>query len=425
MKKIKYLVVGGGISGLTFANYVKDDYLVIEKENRVGGYCKTTKKDGFVWDYAGHFYHFKTEYFKKLFEDNIKEKDLVYKDKCTKIIYKEDLIEYPFQTNIHQLKKDDFIDCLYDLFNKEEKDDYDNFLDMLYGKFGKSITEIFLKPYNEKLYAIDLKKLDVDAMGRFFPYADKEAIINNMKRSGDSISYNNYFLYPKDGAYAFVEILYKQLDKEKVLLNTALESVDINNKIAVVNGEKVAYEYLINTTPLNMFMQQVNEKEHNQLVDKLSYNQVLVFNLGFNEKANLTEEHWIYLPEKDLNFYRIGFYDNILDGDKLSMYIEIGYPKGFEITEGEITKQLEYTLSNLKKLNVIKDSTELIAHETIIMDPAYVHINGDTDKEVKNAFQKLADKDIYSIGRYGAWTYCSMEDSMDSARSLALELMTK
>lgn len=28
-----------------------------------------------------------------------------------------------------------------------------------YGKFGKSTVEKFLKPYNEKLYAIDLTKL--------------------------------------------------------------------------------------------------------------------------------------------------------------------------------------------------------------------------------------------------------------------------
>ena len=31
-----------------------------------------------------------------------------------------------------------------DIFNKEEKDNYDNFLDMLYGKFGKSIVEKFV-----------------------------------------------------------------------------------------------------------------------------------------------------------------------------------------------------------------------------------------------------------------------------------------
>ena len=30
--KTKYLVIGAGISGLTFANYAKEDYLVVEKE---------------------------------------------------------------------------------------------------------------------------------------------------------------------------------------------------------------------------------------------------------------------------------------------------------------------------------------------------------------------------------------------------------
>ena len=42
--KIKYLIIGGGISGLTLANYLKDNYLIIEKENEVGGYCRTIKK---------------------------------------------------------------------------------------------------------------------------------------------------------------------------------------------------------------------------------------------------------------------------------------------------------------------------------------------------------------------------------------------
>ena len=74
--KVKYLIIGGGISGLTFANYV-DDYLIIEKENEVGGYCRTIKKKDYVWDYAGHFFHFKTEEFKNKFLDVIPREDIV------------------------------------------------------------------------------------------------------------------------------------------------------------------------------------------------------------------------------------------------------------------------------------------------------------------------------------------------------------
>ena len=317
-----------------------------------------------------------------------------------------------------------FIDCLCDLLNKEEKDKYDNFLDMLYGKFGKSITEKFLKPYNEKLYAVDLKELDVDAMGRFFPYANIKDIINNMKEHKVN-SYNNTFLYPKNGAGSFINILYEELDKNKVLLNTSITKIDEDQKIAYLsNGNKVEYEYIINTILLNKFLLLFNN--YNELQKKLSYNKVLVFNLGFNKKSEkFTKEHWLYIPDKNINFYRCDFYNNILGQEKLSMYIEIGYNKNDNITKEEIDKQLELTLDNLLKLNIIDENTKLEEYVSIIIDPAYVHINIETTKEIDELKEKLLNNNIYTIGRYGAWIYNSMEDSMLKAKELAEKLQER
>ena len=421
MRNVKYLIIGAGISGLTFANYCDDDYVIVEKESEVGGYCKTFKRKDYVWDYAGHFFHFKTDEFKKKFLDKMSNDDIVYNDKCTKILYKGKFIDFPFQTNIHQLEKEEFIDCLYDLFNKEEKENYDNFLDMLYGKFGKSIVEKFLKPYNEKLYATDLKNLDVDAMGRFFPYADKEAIIKNMKNSTVN-SYNSSFLYPKKGAGSFIQILYDALDKNKVLLNTSVIKIDLNEKVATLsNGEEVKYEYLINTMPLNNFLKLIGG--YDSLLAEMSYNKVLVFNLGFDKPSPLCkEEHWIYIPDKNCNYYRAGFYNNILGTDKLSMYIEIGYPKDAVITEEMIKEQLDLTIMNLKKEGIISEDMNLVDYVSIIMDPAYVHINTDTNKKIEKLKEDFSNMNIYTIGRYGAWIYNSMEDSMITAKELAEEL---
>ena len=419
MKKVKYLVIGAGISGLTFANYVDDDYLIIEKENEVGGYCRTIKKGEYVWDYAGHFFHFKTEEFKNKFLDKVDKNEIIYNEKCTKILYKGKFIDFPFQMNIHQLEKDEFIDCLYDLFNKDEKENYDNFLDMLYGKFGKSITEKFLRPYNEKLYATDLTNLDVDAMGRFFPYADKEKIINNMKNKNVE-SYNNTFLYPKNGAGSFIKILYDSLDKNKIILNTSVSKIDTKSHIVTLsNNEEIEYQYLINTMPLNKFLELIgNNKE---LVDEMSYNKVLVFNLGFDKPSPLCkEEHWIYIPAKDVNYYRVGFYNNILNTDKLSMYIEIGYNKNDKIDDKDIEEQLSLTLKNLEKDGIISKDMKLVDYSTIVMDPAYVHINNNTVKKLDKVKEKLSKENIYTIGRYGAWIYNSMEDSMISAKELAI-----
>lgn len=419
--KVNNLIIGGGISGLTLANYITD-YLIVEKDSSLGGYARTHYIDDYIWDYAGHFFHFKTDEFKSMFINSMDKKDYIIKNKNTYIYFEDKLIDYPFQMNIHELSKDKFIDCLYDLFNKQEKKVYTNFLDMLYGKFGISITEMFLKPYNEKLYATDLTKLDKDAMGRFFPYANIKEIINNMKNHSNT-SYNNTFMYPKKGAQVIVNKLCEKVDMNKVMLNTSVTSIDLNKKeVTLSTKEVISYDNLINTIPFNKFLSLLNIQEYTNFSNELSYNKVLVFNLGFDKKSTYNNTDWIYFPDKNINFYRAGFYDNILSTDKLSMYIEIGYSKESIIDESTINKELSLTLDNLKKCKIIDDTFKLVKYESIIMDPAYVHIDTLHDKLVKEIINDLETKNVYSVGRYGSWTYSSMEDAMLQSKELVEKL---
>lgn len=419
--KVNNLIIGGGISGLTLANYITD-YLIVEKDSSLGGYARTHYVDDYIWDYAGHFFHFKTDEFKSMFINSMDKNDYIIKNKNTYIYFEDKLIDYPFQMNIHELSKDKFIDCLYDLFNKQEKKVYTNFLDMLYGKFGISITEMFLKPYNEKLYATDLTKLDKDAMGRFFPYANISEIINNMKNHSNT-SYNNTFMYPKKGAQVIVNKLCEKVDMNKVMLNTSVTSIDLNKKeVTLSTKEVISYNNLINTIPFNKFLSLLNIQEYTNFSNELSYNKVLVFNLGFDKKSTYNNTDWIYFPDKNINFYRAGFYDNILSTDKLSMYIEIGYSKESVIDESTINKELSLTLDNLKKCKIIDDTFKLVKYESIIMDPAYVHIDTLHDKLVKEIINDLETKNVYSVGRYGSWTYSSMEDAMLQSKELVEKL---
>lgn len=52
------LIIGAGVTGISYANFTNNDFLIIEKEKEVGGYCRTIKRNGFIWDYSGHFFHF-------------------------------------------------------------------------------------------------------------------------------------------------------------------------------------------------------------------------------------------------------------------------------------------------------------------------------------------------------------------------------
>src|SRR5690606_28010373 len=125
-------------------------------------------------------------------------------------------IDFPFQKNIHQLPREDFIDCLVDLYFCDAGPGGSaggaprSFKDMLYARFGRGIAEQFLIPYNEKLYACALDTLDPGAMGRFFPHADVADIIANMRRP-DNASYNATFTYPRGGAIQYIHALLRDL----------------------------------------------------------------------------------------------------------------------------------------------------------------------------------------------------------------------
>src|SRR5258708_14166483 len=125
---------------------------------------------------------------------------------------------------------------------------------MLYGRFGRSIAEKFLIPYNEKLYACDLATLDKDAMGRFFPHADLSDIIRNM-RTPDNASYNATFSYPEGGAIEYVKALASQVRPDGIALEEPLVSIDLARRIARTTKREIKYERLVSSAPFPKLVQ--------------------------------------------------------------------------------------------------------------------------------------------------------------------------
>jgi len=408
------IIIGAGISGLSYANFCgHHDYIVIDKDSEVGGYCKTIKQDGFTWDYSGHFFHFINAEIKKYLFEKMKEEEILTIQKHSQILFKHKYIDFPFQRNIHQLEKEDFIDCLYDLFNNSYTSE-NSFKQMLYAKFGKSIAEKFLIPYNEKLYACDLDDLDTDAMGRYFPFADREEIIRNF-RNPHNETHNSTFIYPKGGAIEYVKSLISRIDKSRISLNEKLLSIDLKNKLAVTNRRKIKFDRLISSIPLPELLTCSKIDYDNTIY---TWNKVLVFNLGFDKKGIDTVNHWIYFPEKIYSFYRIGYYDNIFNDSRLSLYVELGFDRNSEINENEY---LKIALNDLHSAGIITDH-KLVSYSSIIMNPAYVRINSICELDKEKKLKLLESYGIYSIGRYGGWKYCSIEENMIEAKSLVSKL---
>lgn len=404
------LIIGAGVTGLTYANFINKPCLVLEADDHTGGYCNTISQDGFIWDYSGHFFHFRRPEIADFFKNRMDAGQMVSVARHAQIKYKDRLIDFPFQTHIHQLPEDEYRDCIRDLKDAGETAPA-SFKEMLYVRFGKSIAEKFLIPYNQKLYATDLNRLDVNAMGRFFPSADKEEIL----RGGQKSTYNTSFLYPRGGAIQYIRALEKDLPASTISLNERVISIDLANHRVTTEKRELDYDHLISTIPLPNLLKLCKATFNSSCFD---WNQVLVFNLGFDKPSIDRDNHWIYFPENKYCFYRVGFYSNIIPSPRMSLYVEIGLSAEETVN---IEGMRQNVLNDLRVAGIITDQ-QLVSWHYVVMNPAYVHVTNAGNREVERQKDSLAQYGVYSIGRYGSWNYSSIEDNMLEAIHLALQL---
>jgi protoporphyrinogen oxidase len=413
------VVIGAGVSGLALANaYLARQpgarVVVLEREAEAGGYCRTVTRAGFVWDYSGHFFHFKHADIEAWLRARMPGEDVRTVVKRSFIRYAGRDIDFPFQKNIHQLPLEEFLACLVDLYFAAESGGAappTSFGEMLYRRLGRSITEKFLRPYNEKLYATELERLDVDAMGRFFPHANIADVIANMRPGAQDGGYNATFTYPASGAMAYVRALLRDLPAGAVSCGEEVVAIDTAARVVRTSHREIAYGSVVSSAPLPALARVCGAATD---AAAFTSNKVLVFNLGFDAKG-ARGVHWMYFPDRARVFYRVGWYDNIFEAERMSLYVEIGATADAAF---DVDALRDRVMADLREEGVVT-TQRLVAHHHVVLDPAYCHITKASIAETARLRAALSERGVWSIGRYGAWTYCSIEDNIVEARALA------
>ncbi len=437
LEAFDFVVVGAGVSGLSFANWAREEaarrgrappsILVVEKEREPGGYCRTVKRHGFTWDFAGHFFHFRhpdvEAWLRARMSGPVRTVTRVARVRTAPVAGSASAeVAYPFQTHIHQLDQPGFIACLADLHRASTRVDQAapaSFKQMLERRFGAAMCERFLVPYNEKLYACDLDALDTDAMGRFFPHATLDQVLTALRPDVDGgAGYNATFTYPEGGAAEYVRALLRDLPERTVALDEEVRAVDLHERVVTTSQRKLRYGQLVTSAPLPATLRAC-AVEHDEAA--FSANRVLVFNLGFDKKGP-KDVHWIYVADPARAFYRVGFYDNIVPAPRMSLYVEIGLPPGAERPDVGVLQQR--VLADLAAEGIVTKGQKLVGQHHVVMSPAYVHLNRRSIAEAARARAELERHGVFSVGRYGGWTYCAIEDNLLETRALAARLVT-
>jgi protoporphyrinogen oxidase len=417
------IVIGAGISGLSFGYFSKKPFIIFEKENTVGGLCKSIKDNGFTFDYSGHFIHIKDKKIKSLIEKVTGKKLLTIK-RNSAILFNNKIMPFPFQANLYYLTEQQKQKCIEGIKKRKNIKIYDDmpFIDWSKAMFGDGITEYFMQPYNQKLWNYNLKKLTAAWTAPFVPKPSKESIINSAyNQNKQKYGYNSVFYYPsKNGCQAMIDGFYKKL-KSNIITNTKVEKIDLKNKIVYADGKSYFYDNIISTQPLKELLLSIKNlpKNISKLIKKLECTSTRCINLGIKYKKNLPDMiknvHWIYIPEKEYPFYRVGIYSNVskkvAPKNCYSLYIEISD-----------TTNCDNIIPILKKIGLMNVDDEVVSINVIDMKYAYVIFNKARKKALDDIFKFLKDNNIYCIGRYGSWEYSFIEKNIVDAKNLALHL---
>jgi len=427
----KIVILGAGLTGLSAAYHLEKqgfyDYKIFEKESQIGGLCRSIYQDGFTFDYTGHLLHINSPYFKNLLETIFGFNNL-HKIIRRSFIYSHNTYTpYPYQMNLYGLPSQVITDCIEDFVTRNSKNKKiknakktHSYYQWVLKNFGTGLGKHFFFPYQQKIFDYDIRKITDNWTSRFVPQTSLRKMIEGsiydpQIKTQEKIGYNSQFFYPKKlGIFSWVKKLAKTL-YNPIYTNFCAKFINLKNKTIIFNnGHVEPFDTLITTLPLDILLKSLKEPASLSIKNKnskLLCNSVVNFNLGVFSQQNF-DKHWIYFPEKQYPFYRMGFYHNfspdMAPKGCSSLYGEFSYVKK---SKKFVQEKLEYSLAQAKKLLKISDH-DILTQKVITIPRAYVIYNFWRDKNIHKIHTRLQERDIYSIGRYGQWKYSSMEEAI-------------
>lgn len=433
-KRWPYVVLGGGLAGLTAAwHLLPEPVLVIEKENMVGGVCRTVRRGGFTFDYTGHLLHFKHPGIRQWVFDLLGENVLTeYHRKAWIYVYGR-WVHYPFQVHLHDLPADVAYECLNGfirlLLENPTPHPGDSFQTWILHTFGSGIANHFMFPYNRKFWHCDLQELTTDWVSWSIPRPDLQDVLKGSLGIADKdYGYNPKFWYPREGG---IQVLPDAIAKNlsDIVLGVGASRVFWKERIvSTSDGNSYPYQELIATLPLPTLVNMLHPPVPilKREASKLKALTVLNYNLGIRGTPPV-DAHWVYFPEKHFVFYRVGiasaFSPNMAPQGTYSLYVELTLPESQEFPEPE--KFRSSILQGLLECQLLSSENDIVIEYPLIIHPAYVIFDRSRKEAVAKIRTFLSGQGIYTVGRFAEWEYYSMDDTMDSARRLALKLRSQ
>lgn len=455
-KKQKILIIGAGPAGLAAAyKILKEErsistsslqpgsgqapqgieVIILEKEDRIGGMCKTVSLSGFMFDMGGHRFFTKNNEVNEFWHEVLGD-SFIKRNRLSRICYKNKFYNYPLKLSnvIGNLGLVESFLVLgsyvkQKIFPYKKEDDLERWY---INRFGKRLFNHFFKNYTEKLWGIPcdqinskwgaqrIKNLSVMSAikNAIFPQRNKKKVIKTLIDS---------FEYPKKGAgqmydvaaEKIIEMGGKILKKTEVIKLITKDSIIESVKVRDGSGERIIEaDEIISSMPLNELVKKIDsvDEEVKEVAGEIRFRGFLTICLIMNQGKSFLD-NWIYIHSEEVKMGRIQNFKNwspfmLAEEDKTTLGLEYFCDEGDDFWNKSDKELINIGLEELEKigLGLKKDYIDGLVERVACGYPVY---NNDYEIKVEKIKEfVLKFKNLQTIGRQGLFRYNNMDHSI-------------
>ena len=417
-----FLILGAGPTGLGAARRLEesgiDDWMLLEASDRAGGLATSyVDGKGFTWDIGGHVQFSHYDYFDEAMVDFLGADGWLHHERESWVWMRERFIPYPFQNNIRRLPADDLEKCLRGLveITRSPRPRPANFREWIDACFGAGIAELFMLPYNFKVWAFPPEMMNATWVGERVAVTDLARVLHNLVHAKDDVNWgpNNTFRFPKRGGTGAIwAACAARLPEDKLHFGRKVVRIDLDrHHVQTADGSIFRYDHLVSTLPLTELIRLSGQHQFEQPARRgllSSSSNIVGLGLAGRPPETLGKKCWMYFPEDDCPFYRVTVFSNYSPANvpdparHWSLMAEVSESPHKPVDRERLA---ESVIEGALRTQLVERREDIVSVWTYRAAYGYPTPGIHRDETLDAVLPFFAARDVHSRGRFGLWKY--------------------
>jgi len=448
----RVVILGAGPAGLAVGHELSVNGIkvtVLERNDYVGGLCRTLDDDGYKFDLGGHRWFTKNEALNRWFR-RLMAGEYVMVNRVSRIYSGEKFFNYPINFG-DIIRNTSYLTVLHAGFSflraavgqvMHPGKPITNMRDAYTAQFGAKLYDMFFRVYSEKVWGQPCEELSADWVDQRSKGLSIWSLVGNALSQSNTkaVSLVDEFMYPRDGYVRIPERMAEDIvaHGNEVRLDTTVSRILCHGpndfEVFYRTGDRetaIRADAVASTIPLGVLARIVEpacDDTVTAAAQALKFRDLITVNVQL-KRDQVTPDTWIYVQDEAILFGRMHEPKNwsramVPDDEHTSLVLECFCSRGDHIWQMSDEAIVERCLHDLVDKLGFFEAHEAVGSSVVRTVQAYpvYDLQYKTNIAIVESFlqQHIG---LHKVGRGGAFRYNNADHSIEMGLLLGRRLL--